>query len=143
MENEEFELEIKNLNKKLDKDFIISEFAKNLAFKFELEEKNKARVKKLIDKYSFPVFIELLIKKHDSKYFDRCYSKNFLPYPNITLSTLLSYVTEVGEICDNIEESSFYSETISYENYYFCWMLGQGTVIMIYDQNKKLMISFE
>ena len=59
MKKEQFELEAINLKEKLNKDFIVAEFAKELAFKFELEEKNKARVKKLIDKYSFPVFIEL------------------------------------------------------------------------------------
>ena len=61
MEKENFELESKNLKEKLNKDFIVAEFAKELAFKFELEEKNKARVKKLIDKYKIHL---LFFKNH-------------------------------------------------------------------------------
>ena len=116
-----------------------NELSKRLDFENELEKKHFQMIERLISKYTFKVLLDKLISKHDKSYEDRCYKKGYMPYPNNLLNALLSYVETNGELMPDgsVIDVEFFTETYSYEDFYFIWMYGQGLIIFIYNKDKE------
>jgi hypothetical protein len=105
-------------------------------------EKRKETMHHYIDSLSEKEFEEKLnklIEKHDDAYIDKCYAKGRMPHPNNLLSAVINTAVAFGEEVDPFDEFSktFMSETYKYQNYFFGYVHGQGTVALIWNGNKE------
>jgi hypothetical protein len=85
--------------------------------------------------------IERIEKKHDQRWEDLCQEKGFQPYPWEIVHVLFR-AAEIfgthyeGEPLDSFD-THFGAYTKQYGDLYFNWIYGQGTVIRIFDRDKR------
>ena len=126
--------------KKLD-DNVISDFAIFYKNKLMKLQRNVDRIKRFYnDDDSFDVLVKRIVDKHGDRWSDLCYRNGVMPYPWMILYSLIDLSEAEGvevEPLDRLTEN-FSSVLIEYRGWTFARTHGQGTVLSIYDKDKKL-----
>lgn len=120
----------------------IEKFAQDMAFKEELQNKQRIRMRKMYhDQESFDILMEKICAKHNDAYVDRCYSRGYMPYPMNILGVIHDIADHEGvdhEPLDSFTEG-FPSDIVTYMGWQFAVTHGQGSVTSVY-KGKELIV---
>ena len=129
------------------KDFIDSpegkawmkEYAKKLAFKYDLKDRNVERLKNMFtDQKSFNLLVNKILNKHDDAWTQKCHDKGVQPHPNMLLYSLFDLVQKEGKVINPIDglTDNFPSQVLTYKCWQFAITHGQGAVCSVYYKKK-------
>ena len=105
------------------------------------KERNRKRSLRFFsDEKSFSVFLKKLLKKHSKRWESVCYKNGAIPYCWNILNSIVDIATEEGSEIDPIDglTENFPSCLYMYNGFIFAITHGQGSVLSIYNSNKKL-----
>ena len=117
----------------------MEEYAKKLAFKYDLKNRNVERLKKMFtDQKSFNLLVNKIINKHDDNWLELCNKKNVQSHPRILLYTLFDLVEKEGKSIGSVDDLTehFPSQVITYKSWQFAITHGQGAVCSVYYKKK-------
>ena len=117
----------------------MEKYAKELAFKYDLKDRNVERMKKMYtDQKSFNSLVNKILDKHDESWIKKCYDKSVQPHPKILLYTLFDLVEKEGKPIKPIDglTENFPSQVLSYKSWQFAITHGQGAVCSVYYRKK-------
>lgn len=107
----------------------------------ELEDTNQIREQRFkrfetwLETNDFDKLMYRLILEHGDEYIGNCYHDGYEPYPNNKLSFLISYITKNTEIIIVKElKNDFPNNIWEFKGYYFQFIYGQGTLILIFNK---------
>lgn len=118
------------------------DFFNVLAKKQEIKEIRYKRFKKWLENNNFESLIQRLISEHDDNYCDKCYDKGVEPHPNNKLYFLIDYVFDnTPDVFVEELNNDFPNQIKEFHDHYFRLVLGQGTMVEIYNKNNlKLLL---
>lgn len=133
---------LEELKKALENPDFLDRMKKKAELEQNIANEDFNRVKKIFDNDDiFSKTLYKLIEKHNDDYQEKCYTKGCMPYPNNFLNLIINTVMHSNERIDPVVESDFPIDTCFYRGFYFEIMYGQGSLLTIYDKDKKRILT--
>lgn len=129
---------LEELKKALENPDFVEKLKKDAELKNIIFNNDFNRIKKIFDDDDiFSKTLYKLIEKHGEDYQDKCYKKGYMPHPNNLLNMIINTVMQNCNRIEPVVECHFPLDTCFYRGFYFEIMYGQGSLLTIYDKDKR------
>jgi hypothetical protein len=137
---ENFVDELKRLLEDPEEEKKIQDYFDKIAKKHEIENNQIERAHAKFDERFEEIIEKIITKYHSKKYKGREYDRGYEPREELFFF-LLKYAEKYGRECESKEEflkygNTFTAELYYYKGYYFNLMIGQGSCVLIFKEEK-------
>lgn len=133
---------LEQLKTSLEKPDVNYDFLKKIQLDRMIYKVDYNRIRNIFeDDTTFSQTLYKLIKKHNDEYKDKCLSKGFELYPNNVLNLIFKHVFNTVKSGSQVVDFNYPGETYYYRGFFFEIIFGQGVVVIIYNENKNVILS--